>query len=109
MEIKKEIINVNENMGVKKIVKMLKQLPLWSGWLINALAWVIFLGTSSHLLEIITGIFCLLAFYIGINKKHNTLAYFSLFDAVWMFAWGFGFFGSSFGFFDLINLLNEIK
>jgi len=67
------------------------------GWIINGLAWVIFIGTGNHVLEIIMGLLCIYSAYIGYNQGNNRLIISSLFDTLWMFAWGFGFMGDSFG------------
>ena len=76
------------------------------GWLINIVAWVLFVGTGNHVIEIIMGLACIYAAYIGYSHKVNNLIYSSAFDAVWMFAWGFGFFGSSGGgLLDLLDLM----
>ena len=88
-------------------LEYLKKLPLWLGWIINALAWVIFVITGSHFLEILMGIACCIAFYIGLNKKNNNLMAASAFDAVWMFAWGFGFFGSYIGLTGILKLIGN--
>jgi len=66
------------------------------GWIINALAWVIFVTTGNHALEIIMGLLCGYAAYIGYSNNHKNLTYSSVFDAIWMFAWGFGIAGELF-------------
>tara|TARA_B100001971_G_scaffold154892_1_gene144292 strand:- start:568 stop:834 length:267 start_codon:yes stop_codon:yes gene_type:complete len=76
------------------------------GWLINIVAWVLFLATGNHVIEIIMGLACVYAAYIGYSHKVNNLIYSSAFDAVWMFAWGFGLFGSAGGgLLDLLDLM----
>ena len=81
--------------------------PLWVGWTINIVGWVLFVSTSNHTLEIITGLLCVGCAYVGYKHKElsseptlgmnrlspSNLIYASAFEAVWMFAWGFGFFG----------------
>ena len=52
------------------------------------------------------GLACIYAAYIGYSHKVNNLIYSSAFNAVWMFAWGFGLFGSSGGgLLDLLDLM----
>ncbi|MDQ3193143.1 MAG: hypothetical protein M3Q58_16285 [Bacteroidota bacterium] len=83
-------------------------IPIWIGWLINALAWVLFIATFNHIIEIFMGIMCALCTYTA--YKHNVintepplgieslsaknLIYTSAFNTLWMFAWGLGLFGS---------------
>lgn len=81
--------------------------PLGLGWVINLIGWVLFVSTFNHALEIFTGIICVGCVYVGyrhnqINTKPflgisslspSNLIYASAVEAIWMFAWGFGFFG----------------
>lgn len=66
------------------------------GWIINVVAWVIFVATENHALEIVMGVLCLYAAYVGYSNKNNNLIYSSVFDAVWMFSWGLGIAGELF-------------
>ena len=82
-------------------------IPLWLGWLINIIGWVLFVSTFNHTLEIVTGLLCIGCIYVGYKHKQigtspflgmsslsaGNLIYASAFEAIWMFAWGFGFFG----------------
>lgn len=82
--------------------------PLWVGWVLNGLAWALFLLTFNHTIEIIMGLACCFSAFIGYKHKQIgtspflnverltslNLIYTSAFNAVWMFAWGLGFFGS---------------
>ena len=95
-----ENVNISLNFNV----------PLWAGWVINGLGWVLFMATFNHAIEIFTGLLCIGCVYLG--YKHNqlktppflgwdnlsakNLIYSSAFEALWMFAWGFGFFDSIF-------------
>jgi hypothetical protein len=72
------------------------------GWIINVLAWIIFIATGEHALEIIMGILCLYAAYIGYSNQNKKLLSSSVFDAVWMFLWGFGIMGDAFGISDFL-------
>jgi hypothetical protein len=79
-------------------------IPLWAGWLVNIIGWVLFISTFNHVLEILTGILCIGCVFIGYkHKQNNTPAFLGLFsagnliwasafEAIWMFAWGLGFF-----------------
>ena len=66
------------------------------GWIINIVAWVIFISTGNHALEIVMGLLCCYAAYIGYSQGSNNLTYSSVFDAIWMFAWGLGIAGELF-------------
>jgi len=81
--------------------------PIGLGWIVNLIGWVLFISTFNHSLEILTGVFSLGCVYVGykhklINTKPfldfenlsaNNLIWASSVQAIWMFAWGFGFFG----------------
>jgi hypothetical protein len=81
--------------------------PLIAGWAVNIVGWILFVSTSNHTLEIITGLLCIGCVYVGYKHKElNTepalgkknlspanLIYASGFEAVWMLLWGFGLFG----------------
>ena len=69
-------------------------IPLWVGWVINVVAWILFVLTSVHAVDIAMGVACIFSFYIGLKHKHNNLMYASIFDTIWMFTWGLGFFDS---------------
>ena len=75
------------------------------GWGINILAWIFFIATGNHVIEIIMGFACIYAAYIGYSHKTSKLIYSSAVDAVWMFTWGFGLFGSGGGLLDLLDLM----
>jgi heme/copper-type cytochrome/quinol oxidase subunit 3 len=82
-------------------------IPLVAGWAVNIVGWILFVSTSNHTLEIITGLLCIGCVYVGYKHKElNTepafgnerlspanLIYASAFEAVWMLLWGFGIFG----------------
>lgn len=71
-------------------------IPLWIGWMINAIAWALFIITDNHGVELLIGLICIFAFYIGLKHKHNNLMYSSIFETAWMFAWGLGILDSSY-------------
>ena len=66
------------------------------GWIINVVAWIIFVLTGDHTLEILMGLLCGYAAYIGYSSSDKKLLGSSLFDMAWMFLWGFGLMGSSY-------------
>ena len=82
-------------------------IPLVAGWAVNIVGWILFVSTTNHTLEIITGLLCIGYVYVGYKHKElNTepafgnerlsaanLIYASAFEAVWMLLWGFGLFG----------------
>ncbi len=82
-------------------------IPLWAGWVVNMVGWVLFVSTSSHPLEILTALLCGGCVYVAYKHKlagtspflgmeqlsANNLRYSSAFEAIWMLAWGSGFFG----------------
>ena len=70
------------------------KIPVWVGILINAIAWLLFISTWNHAIEILMSLACVYAFFIGYKHKNRWLMYSSGFDAVWMLAWGIGAFGS---------------
>ena len=94
----------DENVNID--IKLNFNVPLWAGWVINGLGWVLFVTTFNHALEIVTGILCLGCVYLGYkhdqlktpaplgrdNLSAKNLIYVSAFEAAWMFAWGFGIF-----------------
>lgn len=77
--------------------------PLVAGYLINMVAWVIFVVSFNDVVEFIMGLFCVGAAFIGyMHKKNHTvsvpsmefltperLIYISIFDAVWIMIWAF--------------------
>ena len=83
-------------------------IPIWVGWGINILAWVLFVATFNHIIEIFMGLACSFSIYIGYRHRQmgsspyldmarlsaNNLIYTSIVDAVWMFSWGLGIWGS---------------
>lgn len=78
-------------------------IPLGAGWIINSAAWSFFIFTRSNTLEIIFGLLCGVAAFIAYKHKllnspawldmkqfsPNNLLYVSIFNAIWMFSWGF--------------------
>ena len=52
--------------------------------------------TMDPTIEIIMGIACCFAYYLGHKHNHTRLKQSSAFDAIWTFAWGFGLFGEFF-------------
>lgn len=76
-------------------------IPLWLGFIVNFLAWLIFVTTDNHGLEFFMGILCLSSAYVGyVHKKRNSdpafelnflnanyLIYISVFDAIWIIYW----------------------
>lgn len=93
--------NNHENVGSFPV-------PFWAGWGINALAWILFITTFNYTIEIIMGLACCASLFIAYKHKQIgtppllnneklsplNLIYTSAFNAVWMFAWGLGFFDS---------------
>lgn len=83
------------------------QVPLWAGWMVNILGWILFISTSNHFLEIITALLCVGCVYLAYLHKQagtgpifnssylsaNNLIYTSAFEAIWMFLFGFGIIG----------------
>lgn len=83
-------------------------IPLWAGWVVNIVGWVLFVSTMNHALEIITAVLCIVCVYVAYKHKQagtppflgmerlsaNNLIYSSAFEAIWMLAWGLGFFGN---------------
>lgn len=82
-------------------------IPLWAGWAVNIVGWVMFMFTTNHELEITTAILCIGCVFIAYKHKqagtppfldmerlsaHN-LIYSSALEAIWMFVWGLGLFG----------------
>jgi hypothetical protein len=96
-------INMENTTNEKKF-----PIPLWAGWVVNIVGWVLFVSTTNHALEIITAILCIGCVYVAYKHKQagtppfleienlsaNNLIYSSAFEAIWMLAWGLGFFGS---------------
>lgn len=82
-------------------------IPILVGWIVNAVAWILFLATFNHAIEIVMGLLCVGCVFVGFKHKKlntppslgmnslsaNNLIYTSVVDAVWMFAWGLGLFG----------------
>lgn len=85
-----------ENQSSQTNETFVYKVPVYVGWIINVLAWVIFVATSNHFLEIVMAFACVFAIYVGYKHKNNRLMTSSAFDAVWMFAWGLGLFGHLF-------------
>ncbi len=83
-------------------------IPLVVGWVVNVVAWILFVATFNHAIEISMGLLCAGCVFVGYKHKQintpaflglhflsaNNLIYSSAFEAVWMFAWGFGLFGN---------------
>jgi hypothetical protein len=59
-------------------------------WIINGLSWIVFVLTDNHGLEILMGLLCGYAAYVGYSNSDKKLLSASLFDMAWMFLWGFG-------------------
>jgi len=68
------------------------KIPVFVGWIINILAWTLFILTFDHIVELLMCGACLFAVYIGYKHKNNNLLYSSIFDAIWMLTWGIGLF-----------------
>ena len=90
---KKLETNKNDDSALSK-EKTKFGVPLWLGWVINGAAWVLFIATFNHTIDILIGLACCFSFYIGLKHAHRNLQYTSIVDAIWMLAWGFGAFGS---------------
>lgn len=88
-------------MKIEEFIKNYKTTFLLVGWSINLVALMIFIATSCNTLEILFGLTSLLLFYIGYNIKDTALMCFSIFNAVWLLVWGFGFAGERIGAFEL--------
>ena len=70
-----------------------KPIPIWIGFVINAVSWVIFALTSVHFVEFMMGMACLYVALLGITKNQekgaHTLITWSIMAALWMFYWAF--------------------
>ena len=84
-------------------------IPLWAGWVVNIVGWVMFVYTFvtnlNRTLEIITALLCIGCVYGAYKHKQagtspflgmerlsaNNLIYSSAFEAIWMLAWGLGY------------------
>ena len=101
--------NYNYNME-NSTIKEGFPIPLWAGWVVNIIGWVLFVSTMNHVLEIITALLCIGCVYVAYKHKQagtspflgmdrlsaNNLIYASAFEAVWMLGWGLGLFGELF-------------
>ena len=101
--------NYNYNME-NSTIKEGFPIPLWAGWVVNIVGWVLFVSTMNHVLEIITALLCIGCVYVAYKHKQagtspflgmdrlsaNNLIYASAFEAVWMLGWGLGLFGELF-------------
>jgi len=73
--------------------KITEPVPLWVVYIINGIAWVLFILTLNHIVEFLMGVACIYAGVIAISKNEEKgarkliLASFS--DAIWMFYWAF--------------------
>lgn len=79
-------------------------IPLWAGWLVNIVGWVMFVSTMDHTLEIITALLCIGCVYVAYKHKQagtspvlgrenlsaNNLMYSSAFEALFMLIFGLG-------------------
>lgn len=63
-------------------------IPLWVGWLINILSWILFLSSNKDEMEYLAGGMCLIAAFIGIKHKNYKLIITSILEAIWMFSFG---------------------
>jgi hypothetical protein len=86
-------IETQEKNEKKKNENMEFGIPLWVGWVINALAWIIFIYTFNRTMDIMMGVASGFAFYIGLKHKNDYLMYISGIDTIWMLSWGLGFWG----------------
>ncbi|GMV53335.1 MAG: hypothetical protein D8M52_07080 [Chlorobi bacterium] len=78
-------------------------IPLAVGWAINIAAWMLFLVTSNHLIELVMALVCVGCVYVGYKHKQigtepfigflssTYLIFISFLDAVWMLMWGLSF------------------
>jgi hypothetical protein len=63
-------------------------IPLWVGWLINILSWILFLSSNKDEIEYLAGGLCLIAMFIGIKHKNYKLIITSILESLWMFSFG---------------------
>jgi Short C-terminal domain len=67
--------------------------PIWVAYLVNAIAWTVFVMTGNHILEFLMGVACIYVGLVAISKRHESnatwLIYVSFADALWMFYWAF--------------------
>jgi hypothetical protein len=65
--------------------------PVWGGWLLNGVAWAVFILTGNHFLEFLMGTVCVYVAAVAITKRHERgampLIGISVCDAIWMFYW----------------------
>ncbi len=87
-----------EKAAAGEVAKPTLGIPIWFGWGINILAWGVFLVTMNHLLDIVLGLACCFAAFVGLKHRNQSLLYASILDAIWMFTWGLGFWDDWFGF-----------
>lgn len=75
------------------LIKITNPIPLWLGWIVNGMAWVIFVATHNHILEFIMGIACIYVGIVAFAKRDSSnakrLMWASFADAIWMFRWAF--------------------
>ena len=77
-------------------------IPLWVVWVINGLAWMVFIVTGNNLLEFLMGLACLFALYVSHLRGSVKCMLICGLDVVWM--WGWAFFGDSKGLLDLLDI-----
>ncbi len=91
------------------LTKITAPVPLWVGWGVNGLAWVIFILTANHMLEFLMGLACIYVGLVAIAKRESggkKLIFVSFGDAIWMFYWAFARpMDDSAGLLDLIHRL----
>lgn len=67
--------------------------PLWVAYIVNCLAWLIFVSNRNHILEACMGLACVYVGFVAISKKEEKYAVWlinvSFADALWMFYWAF--------------------
>ena len=84
--------------------------PIWVCYLINGLAWVLFILTSNHIVEFVMGTACVYSGFVGVAKRDKSgakkLIYVSFADAIWMYYWAFAVREDSAG--SILNLLQHL-
>ena len=67
--------------------------PLWVAFLVNLLAWTVFVMTMNHVVEFLMGVACVYVGLVAVSKRTERnatwLIYVSFVDALWMFYWAF--------------------
>ena len=60
------------------------------GWLINLIVLLFYISISINTFEILLGLACVFAVYIGYRHKSKILLFVSSIEAVWFFSYGLG-------------------